>query len=113
MKSEVMISSVDWETASFFALVLAFEVWERLSPARKVDRFAELKLDLLSFALAVLMARLSRRTVDALITSLSPSFVLSSLETVRGWPGWMKICVALVIVDFIIYWIHRAQHRFE
>ena len=107
------MSSVDWEIASFFGLVLAFEVWERLCPARKINRLAELKLDLLSFALAVLMARLSRRAVDSLIDTVSPGFVLQGLDTLRAWPGWAKIAVAIVIVDFIIYWIHRAQHRFD
>lgn len=103
----------DWEIASFFALVLAFELWERLSPARKVDRFAELKLDLLSFAFAVLMARVSRRLVDEMIAAGAPGVVLESLATVRAWPGWVKIIGAIVLVDFVIYWIHRAQHRFQ
>jgi sterol desaturase/sphingolipid hydroxylase (fatty acid hydroxylase superfamily) len=106
-------SLVDWEVVTFFILVLAFALWERLRPARDVNRFAELKLDLLSFALAVLMARLSRRAVDTLVDAVSPGFVLSSLETIRGWPGVVKIALALVVVDFIIYWIHRAQHRSE
>ena len=108
-----MNSSANWEIASFFALVLAFEVWERFRPARMVDKFAELKLDLLTFALSELMARLSRHALDSFIISVSPDFVLSSLEMLRSWPGWLKIAVAIVIVDFTIYWIHRAQHRFE
>ena len=107
-----MNPSDQWEIASFFALVLGFEVWERLSPGRNVNKFAELKLDLMSFALAVLMARLSRRIVDSFIGVVSPAFVLSSLETVRALPGALKIAMAFVIVDFTIYWIHRAQHRF-
>src|SRR5258708_241392 len=108
------MSSIDnWETASFFALVLGFEMWERRSPARKVDKFVDLKLDLLSFALAVLMAHLSRHLVDKLIGSVSPDFVLTSLATLRSWPGGAKIAMAVVMVDFTIYWIHRAQHRFD
>jgi sterol desaturase/sphingolipid hydroxylase (fatty acid hydroxylase superfamily) len=106
-------SFVDWEVITFFILVLAFDLWERLRPARDVNRFAELKLDLLSFALAVLMARMSRHAVDTLLGAVSPGFVLSSLETIRAWPGVVKIALALVVVDFIIYWIHRAQHRSE
>ena len=107
------MSPTTWETATFFALVLTFGIWEWLRPARTVDKFAELKLDVLSFVLAVIMARVSRRTVDELIASVSPDFVLNSLEAVRAWPGAVKIAVALVVVDFTIYWIHRAQHRYE
>src|SRR5204863_3570477 len=49
----------------------------------------------------------------AVLGSISPGFVLDSLDYVRAWPDWLKIAAALVIVDFLIYWIHRAQHRFD
>ena len=106
-----MSSPADWEIFSFFGLVIAFEIWERFAPARRVDRFAELKLDLLSFAVAVLMARLSRRLIDSAVERVSPDLVLDFLASLRAWPAWLKIAVALVLVDFTIYWIHRAQHR--
>jgi sterol desaturase/sphingolipid hydroxylase (fatty acid hydroxylase superfamily) len=108
-----MFEPRDLEIASFFLLVLGFEIWERLRPARQVNRLADLKIDLLSFALAVLMNRLSRRTVDAVINTVSPSFVLSSLDYLRSLPSVVKIGLALLLIDFTIYWIHRAQHRFE
>jgi sterol desaturase/sphingolipid hydroxylase (fatty acid hydroxylase superfamily) len=103
----------DWEIASFFLLVLVFEVWERLRPARQVNKLADLKIDVLSFALAVLMNRLSRRTVDTVVNSVSPGFVLIWLEHLRALPGALKILLALLLVDFLIYWIHRAQHHFD
>jgi len=31
----------------------------------------------------------------------------------QSLPGLVKIGMALFIVDFIIYWIHRAQHQFD
>jgi sterol desaturase/sphingolipid hydroxylase (fatty acid hydroxylase superfamily) len=108
-----MFDPRDFEVGSFFLLVLGFECWERLRPARKVDRLADLKIDLFSFALAVLMNRLSRRTVDTVIDAISPGFVLSGLDYLRSLPSAMKIGLALLLVDFTIYWIHRAQHRFD
>jgi sterol desaturase/sphingolipid hydroxylase (fatty acid hydroxylase superfamily) len=108
-----MFEPRDFEIVSFFGLVLGFELWERFRPARKVDRLADLKIDLLSFALAVLMNRLSRRTVDAVIDSVSPGFVLSGLDYLRGLPSVAKIVLALLLVDFAIYWIHRTQHRLD
>lgn len=107
------MSATNWETSTFFALVVMFGLWEWFRPARAVDKFAELKLDVLSFVLAVIMARVSRHTVDELIAGVSPEFIQASLAEVRSWPGGVKILVALVVVDFTIYWIHRAQHRFE
>jgi sterol desaturase/sphingolipid hydroxylase (fatty acid hydroxylase superfamily) len=43
----------------------------------------------------------------------SPAVVLAALEELRALPAWAKIALAFVVVDFILYWIHRAQHRFE
>ena len=88
----------DWEIASFFLLVLAFGAWERFRPARAVDHLADLKLDLLSFTLAVLMNRVSRRAVDAVVNSVSPGFVLDSLHYIRAWPSWVKIAAAMAVM---------------
>jgi sterol desaturase/sphingolipid hydroxylase (fatty acid hydroxylase superfamily) len=105
--------SKDWEIASFFLLVLVFEIWERLRPAHQIDKLADLRMDVLSFAFAVLVNRLSRGGVNAIVTAVSPGFVLHSLEYLRALPGAAKILFALIFVDFTIYWIHRAQHRFN
>ena len=37
----------DYEIAAFFLLVVVFSVWERLRPARDIDRWKEFKLDVL------------------------------------------------------------------
>ena len=103
----------DWEVASFFLLVLVFECWERWRPANAVKKLADLKIDVLSFAFAVLVNRLSHHVVDASVQAVSPNFVLSGLEAIRAWPGWLKIVAAILLVDFTIYWIHRAQHRLD
>ena len=103
----------DYETAAFFGLVLAFEAWERLRPARSIDRLAHLKTDVLSFALAVLMNRVCTRSVQAVIDKVAPDVALDSLRMVRELPGWSRIALAIVVTDFILYWIHRAQHRYE
>jgi hypothetical protein len=98
-----MFEPRDFEIATFFLLVLGFEIWERLRPARKVDKLADLRIDLLSFALAVLMNRLSRGAVDAVIDTISPGFVLSGLDYLRSLPSAVKIAFALLLVDFTIY----------
>lgn len=101
----------DYEIAAFFLLVLAFECWERFQPARTIDRLSSLRTDVLSFALAVMMNRICTRTVESVVQATAPSFALDSLQAVRALPGWLKILLALVLVDFILYWIHRAQHQ--
>ena len=50
----ISIRPEDYQTVAFLALVAIFEVWERFRPARNIDRWADLKIDLLSFSLAIL-----------------------------------------------------------
>ena len=99
-----------YELGTFFALVIIFELWERLRPARNVDRLASLKIDLLSFACAILLNRISAKFWASVAHTVTPSFLLPSIHYMQGLPGAVKILFAIIIVDFIIYWIHRAQH---
>jgi sterol desaturase/sphingolipid hydroxylase (fatty acid hydroxylase superfamily) len=39
--------------------------------------------------------------------------MLGGLQTLQGLPSVMRIVLAIFVVDFMIYWIHRAQHRFD
>jgi sterol desaturase/sphingolipid hydroxylase (fatty acid hydroxylase superfamily) len=103
----------DCEIAAFLGLVLLFEASERSGPARAVDRRAHLRTDLLSFALAVAMNRAATRTVTAAIGSAGTAGGGGALAAVQALPGAVRILLALVLVDFILYWVHRAQHRFE
>lgn len=103
----------DLEIAGFFLLVVLFEMWERWRPARQIDRLADLKIDLLSFALAVAMNRALTHTFRVFTQSLSPAALTGWLAAVQSLPGVVKLILALFVVDFTIYWIHRAQHRFD
>ena len=105
--------SQDFQIAAFFLLVLVFELLERSRPARELDRWRFLKVDVLSFAFAILANRLSHYTVGTLVRPYAPDFMVSSLAWLHTWPSVLRIAVAIVIVDFIIYWLHRGQHRFN
>jgi sterol desaturase/sphingolipid hydroxylase (fatty acid hydroxylase superfamily) len=107
------IKPEDYQIIAFFVLVGVFGTWERLRPARAIDHWADLKIDLLSFSLAVLMNRVSTKTVQKLAGALVPSGVLGWLHAVQALPGAVKIVMAVFVADFIIYWIHRSQHRFD
>jgi sterol desaturase/sphingolipid hydroxylase (fatty acid hydroxylase superfamily) len=115
MLSEILdrIPPADYEVGAFFLLVFVFEVWERRRPARPIDRFADLRLDVLSFGLALAMNRASSGGVKYLIHEIAPRFVQDSLQSLWTLNGAAKIGLSLVVADFIIYWIHRAQHRFD
>jgi len=48
-----MATAHEYQTAAFFGLVILFEILERVRPAREIDRWKDLKIDVLSFALAL------------------------------------------------------------
>jgi len=109
----VLADPQDCEIAAFLALVLLFETSERFWPARTIDRRAHLRADLLSFALAVAMNRLATHAVTGTLGPADARLASGPLAAMQKLPGSIRIAFALVVVDFILYWIHRAQHRFE
>jgi sterol desaturase/sphingolipid hydroxylase (fatty acid hydroxylase superfamily) len=108
-----LTSTQDYEIAAFVLLVLVFALWEHSRPARHIDRFADLRLDLLSFAFALLVNRLSNRAVNGTMNAVLPDAVLASLHTMAALPSSVKIVGSIVLADFTIYWLHRAQHRYD
>jgi sterol desaturase/sphingolipid hydroxylase (fatty acid hydroxylase superfamily) len=97
----------------FASLAVTSELLERWRPARRVDRLRHILTDVGSFGLAVLL----NRTIDALLApalaSQAPESVTSALSGLRELPTWVKIPIAVVLADFCLYWIHRAQHTWD
>jgi len=103
----------DYEIAAFFGLVFVFELCERRWPAQKVDRWHDLKFDVLSFAFALAVNRISTWTVRAFIGDITPPSLAPTIHYLQNLPSFCKILLALFMIDFLIYWIHRAQHNFD
>jgi sterol desaturase/sphingolipid hydroxylase (fatty acid hydroxylase superfamily) len=101
----------DYDIIAFFGLVAIFEAWERLRPARTIDRWADIKIDVLSFVLAVLMNRVCTKAIKSAAFAILPVSMIGGIHALQSLPGGLKIFLAVVVADFIIYWIHRAQHR--
>jgi sterol desaturase/sphingolipid hydroxylase (fatty acid hydroxylase superfamily) len=102
----------DYEIAAFFALVAIFGVCEHYWPARQVDHWRDLRLDVLSFAFALTVNRICTHLIQGWIGGFTPSYLNGAVHFIQGLPSVVKIITAIFIVDFIIYWIHRAQHRY-
>jgi sterol desaturase/sphingolipid hydroxylase (fatty acid hydroxylase superfamily) len=109
----VIADPQDCEIAAFLGLVLLFEASERFWPARAIDRRAHLRTDLLSFGLAVAMNRMATRSVNSVLGPAEARIATGPLAAIQELPGFVRIALALVVVDFVLYWIHRAQHRYE
>ena len=106
-----MIPLIDSSVLIFAGLVLVFETLERFRPANEVDRWKHLKIDVGSFALAVTMNRACDWMIGGWMQTHMPDQLIDSMTAVRALPSVVKILLALVVADFTIYWIHRAQHR--
>ena len=102
----------DYETLAFFGLAGGFEILERYRPAREVDRWKHLKIDILSFALAILMNRISQYSITGFLKAHAPAPMLGGWFVVQGLPDSVRIFLAIMLTDFVIYWIHRGQHAF-
>ena len=75
-----MLNSENTQTAAFFALVLVFEILERVRPEREVDRWKDLKIDVLSFALAITMNRVSHYSVTGFLNACAPAWMLGGMN---------------------------------
>ena len=109
----MLLQADDYQIVAFFGLILIFEICERIWPARPVDRWLDFKLDALSFAFALTVNRISTWFIRGAIGDVTPPFMAGTVHYLQSLPSAVKIIVALFIVDFILYWIHRAQHRFN
>ena len=108
-----MATAHEYQTVAFFGLVVVFEVLERVRPAREIDRWKDLKIDVLSFALALALNRACKLMVGGAVAAWTPAGIVAAFDRLHAWPGALRIVMAIVVVDFIIYWIHRAQHKFD
>lgn len=106
-----MVTGNDYQTLAFFGLVAVFELLERTRPAREIDRWKDLKIDVLSFAVAIGVNRLCKILLGGFFASLAPLWLTTAFVSLHSLPGWSRIVLAILVVDFITYWIHRAQHR--
>ena len=101
----------DFETVALVGLALVFEVAERLRPARSHDRRRGLRLDIVALIVLLVAAGLARNGIVAAFQHLTRMMgEIPGRETIRGLPSAARVGLAMVSVDFTLYWIHRAMH---
>ncbi|HRC54712.1 MAG TPA: sterol desaturase family protein [Kofleriaceae bacterium] len=107
--------SEDYELVTFVSLVVLFGVLEAVAPARQVNRREQLPMDLLAAAVALLGVSLTRWACKTTLGPLAPDPTapasgLGVLSALASLPSVLKVGVAIVVVDFCLYWVHRAMH---
>ncbi len=103
----------DYQIASLFGLIILFSLCERIWPAHPVDRWKDLKLDVLSFAFALTVNRAATYLVRSSVGDVTPAFLQGAVHYLQHLPSAVRIIMALFIVDFIVYWLHRSQHSYN
>jgi sterol desaturase/sphingolipid hydroxylase (fatty acid hydroxylase superfamily) len=102
----------DFEIAALLGLAVVFALLEHLRPARPLDRRRFLRLDLLGLLVAVVSVNVSRLSLFFLLDSLGARDRLA-VPAIQSLPSVVKIAGGIVVLDFCLYWIHRAMHRFD
>lgn len=100
---------------SFGLLALMFGPLERAFPARRGQRVLRPAwgTDLLFFAgQSLLWSGLILLALQWLAARLD-GWLPATRGVVAGWPWWLQVAAALLAGDLCVYWVHRAQHRFE
>ena len=95
---------------TFMVAVLAFEIWERYRPSRRIDRRRDIALDLLAFGIVVVAGLIWPRVIGATFDSIDLHRALGVFDPLRALPGWLKILIGLGLADFTLYWVHRWMH---
>jgi sterol desaturase/sphingolipid hydroxylase (fatty acid hydroxylase superfamily) len=103
----------DYQLIALFAAIGLFSICERIWPARPVDHWKDLKLDVLSFAFALTANRIVTGIVRGAVGDVTPVFLRGTVDYLQHMPSAVRIVAAIFMVDFIVYWIHRSQHRYS
>jgi len=96
---------------SFFGILLLMLLWEQLTPRRKAmngrawRRSNNLLLVVLNALLLKLLVPMSAVAL-ALYAEQQSWGALNQFEL----PVWLELCIAVVVLDMIIYWQHRLFH---
>ena len=103
----------DIQITAFVLLIVVFSLAERRWPAHPVDRWKDLKLDAISFVFALGVNRVVTLIVRGAVGDVTPAFLRGTASTLQHLPSAVRIALAILLADFVIYLIHRSQHTFE
>ena len=93
----------------FFATISALELLERGTPGFPIDKKRDFSLNLAALLIVILSTGVYKNL-------LMTGYGAAGLQTfmAHNWfstlPGAVKIVLAIVLYDFVLYWVHRLMH---
>jgi len=99
-----------YEVVTLLLVVVIVEYFERYHPAHPANRRHQIKINLMALCIVIVGAKISDHFVQLLIVKFNVESWFSPLEALRQLSPVPKVIVGLVMVDFALYWVHRAMH---
>ena len=97
-------------TLNLIVLAAIFIPLERVFPARAQPI---LRPQLLHDGCFFLAQYLVTNAVALLLLGLLSSHARATFSLLSAAPSWLQVIVAVAAGDFVVYWFHRACHRFD
>ncbi len=99
----------DFQGAAILTLGVVFSFWESWRPARTISRRADWRRDALALVVLVVGLNVSGLLLNALFKATGLNAALAEAPW-HGWPRWVQVGLAILLIDLSLYWLHRAMH---
>ncbi|MBS1984092.1 MAG: sterol desaturase family protein [Bdellovibrionales bacterium] len=100
-----------WQMPLTLLMVGGFAWLEQSRPIVKINWRRELSLDIAGLVAVTASSGLALWVLRAIFTSASVRTAFTFLNPLAVWPVWVRLPLALVFVDFGLYWAHRLMHH--
>jgi sterol desaturase/sphingolipid hydroxylase (fatty acid hydroxylase superfamily) len=106
-----MISNEElYQILTFVSIVAILDLAERIRPHFPVNRRHNLALNIASLLIVIVVGELWKPLLIMLFNALRlPGLI--AVGVFKNYPGPVKILLAVIMADFILYWVHRWMHR--
>jgi len=104
----------DIEGLFALGMVALFVAAERMRPLRATNKKRDFRLDLAGFICIVLFGKFSRLLLHHWGVEVGDIYQATLSRVHSGYeilPSILRVSVAIIITDFILYWIHRFMHN--
>ena len=99
-----------YEFVTFIVAIVLVEFSERKWPADAIDRKDHFSLNFLALTVVMVGSKISDYFVHSFLNYMTFSSFFYPIQVLRGLSSVPKIICGLLIVDFLLYWVHRAMH---
>ncbi len=94
------------------AVATPFVLAEIVLPHHRVDKRVHLHVDLLAVSVGIVWVGLAYSILRRIAERLTLERLTEPLAVFGDLPILLRLLLVLICIDFILYWLHRAMHRY-